>query len=74
MPSSTVPTRPASLAHADDLAAFSTATPASQAEASGSLTDFALASYSTASVTAEAAAAPNAASAAARCWSPRRSQ
>lgn len=39
-------------------AAFSTATPASQAEASGSLTDFALASYSTASVTAEAAAAP----------------
>ncbi|MFB7884022.1 lytic transglycosylase domain-containing protein [Microbacterium sp. NPDC056057] len=40
-------------------AAFSTATPASQAEASGSLTDFALASYSTASVTAEAAAAPS---------------
>ena len=39
-------------------AAFSTATPASQAEASGSLTDFALASYSTASATAEAAAAP----------------
>ncbi|WP_341997528.1 lytic transglycosylase domain-containing protein [Microbacterium sp. LWH7-1.2] len=41
-------------------AAFSTATPASQAEASGSLTNFALASYSPVSVTGETAAAPSA--------------
>jgi len=42
-------------------AAFSSATPASQAEASGPLTDFALASYTTASVSTVSAVAPRAA-------------